>query len=87
MAYAQIDFPFLKGLSYRITVQGQHNTGRSDVFNNPELWVDTNNTADMENPSKYNVNAEGSSAMSYSQTWNVDNILTYAKDIKEHHST
>lgn len=85
IAYAQIDFPFLKGLSYRITVQGQHNTGRSDVFNNPELWVDTNSTADMDNPSKYNGNAEGSSGMSYSQTWNVDNILTYTKDIKDHH--
>ena len=84
-AYAQVDFPFIKGLSYKITLQGQHNTSRSDVFNNPELWVDTNNTSDMDNPSKYNSNAEGTSSMSYSQTWNVDNILTYNKDIKEHH--
>ncbi len=84
-AYAQVDFPFIKGLSYKITLQGQHNTSRSDVFNNPELWVNTNNTSDMDNPSKYNSNAEGSSSMSYSQTWNVDNILTYNKDIKEHH--
>lgn len=85
MAYAQIDFPFLKGLTYKVTVQGQHNTGRSDVFNNPELWVNTNDTGDMDNPSKYNVNSEGNSQMSYSQTWNVDNILTYNKDINDHH--
>lgn len=85
VAYAQMNFPFIPGLSYRVTLQGQHNTGRRDVFNNPEMFVDTNDTKEMDNPSQKNDKVEGSSRMSYSQTWNVDNILTYAKDIHRHH--
>ena len=37
VAYAQIEFPFVKGLSYRVTFQGQRNAGYGDVFNNPEM--------------------------------------------------
>lgn len=83
--YAQVDVPFIKGLSYRITLNGQRNTGARDLFNDPRIWVNTDNTAQMDDPSQFSPNAGGYSYSSRSATWNVDNILTYTKNIKEHH--
>ena len=83
--YAQVDFPFVKGLSYRISLNGQRNTGTSDLFNNPGMWVDTNNPAQMDDPSQFGSKAGGYSYSSLSATWNVDNIFTYTKDLGKHH--
>ncbi len=85
VAYAQIDFPFLKGLSYRVTLQGQYNTSNGDTFSNPEIWVNTNDSAQMDDPSQFADRAGGSSTFSRSNTWNIDNILTYNKDFGKHH--
>ena len=87
VAYAQVDFPFIKGLSYRISLQGQRNASYTDVFNRPELFVDTEVTTDMDNPNdpKFLAKVQGSSSMSQYQAWNIDHILTYAKDIDRNH--
>ena len=39
VAYAQVDVPFIPGLSYKVTFQGQRNAGYGDVYNNPEMNV------------------------------------------------
>lgn len=83
--YAQVDFPFVKGLSYRISLNGQRNSSTADLFNNPEMWVNTNNTAQMDNPSQFGNKAGGYSSTSLTATWNVDNIFTYTKDFGKHH--
>ena len=83
--YGQIDFPFLKGLSYRFTLNAQSNTSSVDLFDNPEMWVNTNNTAQMDDPSQFGKNAGGYAYTDRSTTWNVDNILTYNKDLGAHH--
>ena len=83
--YAQIDFPFLKGLSYKVTLQGQHNGSQSDVFNKPENWVRTDTPAQMDDPSQFNIKAFGSSSTSNSSYWNIDNILSYSNDFGKNH--
>lgn len=85
VAYAQIDFPFLKGLSFRTTFQGQYNTSNGDNFSNPEIWVDTDNTSHMDDPSQFAESSSGSSTFSRSNTWNMDNILSYTTDFGKHH--
>ena len=85
VAYAQVDFPFLQGLSYRISLNARRNSAMPDVFNDPRIWVNTDNTADMDNPDKFGVNVEGYSYTQLSSTWNVDNIFTYTRDFKNHH--
>lgn len=82
---AQIDFPFLKGLSYRFTLNAQRNSSYQDTFNKPEMWVDTRNTAQMDDPTQFNNKVEGISTASVSSYWNADNILTYSTDIDKHH--
>lgn len=82
---AQVDFPFLKGLSYRFTLNAQRNSSYQDTFNRPEMWVDTRNTGQMDDPAQFNSKVEGISAASVSSYWNSDNILTYGTDIDKHH--
>jgi len=85
VAYAQIDFPFIPGLSYKVTLQGQRNASYGDVFNRPEISVSTERTTDMDNPSQFNSNTSGSSSSSNYAAWNIDNILTYGKDFAKNH--
>lgn len=82
---AQVDFPFLKGLSYRFTLNAQRNSSYQDTFNRPEMWVDTRNTGQMDDPAQFNSKVEGISTASVSSYWNTDNILTYGTDIDKHH--
>ncbi len=84
VAYAQIDFPFIKGLSYRFTFQGQQNSSYGDVFNNPELSVNTEKVTDMKNPGQFNKNASGTSSSSNYSVWNIDNILSYDRTFGLH---
>ena len=85
VAYAQVDFPFIPGLSYRFTMQGQRNASYGDVFNNPELSVDTEKTTDMDNPGQFNKNVSGTSSATNYAAWNLDNILTWGQDFGRHH--
>ena len=85
VAYAQIDFPFIPGLSYKITMQGQRNASYSDVFNMPEIKVNTERVTDMDNPQQFNASASGNSSTSNYAAWNIDQILTYTKDFGKHH--
>ncbi len=85
VAYAQIDFPFIKGLSYKVTFQGQRNAGYGDVFNNPELAVSTENISQMQNPKQFMGTVKGTVSSSHYMAWNVDHIFTYTKDIEANH--
>jgi len=85
VAYAQIDFPFLKGLSYKITLQGQRNSGYGDVYNKPEMSVSTEDVTQMQNPMQYIGNVTGQISSSNYIAWNLDQILTFNRDFGRHH--
>lgn len=85
VAFAQIDVPFIPGLSYRVTYSGRRGFSTSDLFNDPKFWVDTNNKSHMDNPSQFNNLVEGSSAANNSLSWSLDNIVTYNRDFGVNH--
>ena len=85
VAYAQVDVPFIPGLSYRVTFQGQRNSGYGDVFNKPEMSVNTEDVSQMQNPGQFSGNVTGTITTSNYSAWNIDQILTYTKDIARHH--
>lgn len=85
VAYAQVDFPFLKGLSYKFTLQGQRNSGYSDVYNKPEMSVNTEDVTQMQNPYQFIGNVTGQISSSNYLAWNMDHILTYNNDFGQHH--
>lgn len=83
--YAQIDFPFLPGLSYRFNLNGRRNYGGSDWFGKPQWYVSTINDSQMDNPYQFNSDAAGGDSSSRSYYWNADNILSYYNDFGKHH--
>lgn len=85
IGYAQIDVPFIKGLSYKFTLNAQRNTSQTDMFNKPELWVDTRNIEDLKQPQKYIGKVDGNVRDSHASNWNMDNLLTYYTDFNRHH--
>ena len=85
VAYAQIDVPFIPGLSYKVTFQGQRNAGYGDVYNKPEMSVNTEDVTQMQNPGQFSGNVTGSISASNYGAWNIDQILTYGRDFGLHH--
>ena len=85
VAYAQVDFPFLKGLSYKFTLQGQRNSGYSDVYNKPEMSVSTEDVTQMQNPYQFIGSVTGQISSSNYMAWNMDHILSYNGDFGQHH--
>ena len=85
VAYAQIDFPFIPGLSYKITLQAQRNAGYSDVYNKPEMSVSTEDETQMQNPMQFIGNVTGTISSSNYVAWNIDQILTWNRDFGRHH--
>ena len=85
VAYAQIDFPFIPGLSYKITLQAQRNAGYSDVYNKPEMSVSTEDVTQMQNPMQFIGNVTGTISSSNYVAWNIDQILTWNRDFGRHH--
>ena len=85
VAYAQIDFPFIPGLSYKITLQAQRNAGYSDVYNKPEMSVNTEDETQMQNPMQFIGNVTGTISSSNYVAWNIDQILTWNRDFGRHH--
>ena len=85
VAYAQVDFPFIPGLSYRVTFQGQRNTAFSDVYNKPEMSVDTEIIEEMQDPGRFIGDVTGKVTSANNFTWNIDQILTYGRDFGRHH--
>jgi TonB-linked SusC/RagA family outer membrane protein len=85
VAYAQVDVPFIPGLSYKVTFQGQRNAGYSDVYNKPEMSVNTEDITQMQNPGQFSGNVTGTISSSNYAAWNIDQILTYTKDFGRHH--
>ena len=85
VAYALINVPFIPGLSYKVTFQGQRNAGYGDVYNKPELSVNTEDVTQMQNPGQFSGNVTGNISSSNYAAWNIDQILTYARDFGLHH--
>ena len=85
VGYAQIDFPFIKGLSYKVTFQGQRNAGYTDIYNDAKMSVNTENVTEMQNPGQYMSKVTGSVSSSNYKAYSIDHIFTYTKDIESNH--
>jgi TonB-linked SusC/RagA family outer membrane protein len=68
-----------------MTLSGYHNNSTSDLFNDPKIWVDTENQSQMDNPSQFLSKVSGKSTTYNYNSWTIDNIFTYTKDIAKHH--
>lgn len=83
--YLQIDFPFIKGLTYKFTMNGVYNTANTDYFTNPQFWLDTRKSEELVNIYKYSSQSGGRTTVGQTNAWTMDNVLTYNHDFKLHH--
>lgn len=83
--YVQIDFPFLKGLVYKFTMNAARNNSNIDQFVNPQYFLDTRVESELSNPYKYSNQSSGKSEVNQTRTWTMDNVLTYTKDFATRH--
>ncbi|MFQ9020744.1 MAG: hypothetical protein ACLR6J_04040 [Parabacteroides merdae] len=79
--FVQIDFPFVKGLSYKFTMNAVKNTNNVDMFVNPQYFLDTRKVEELADPYKYTAEANGKSEINQTYAWTMDNVSsTYTKD-------
>ena len=83
--FVQIDFPFVKGLSYKFTMNAVKNTNNVDMFVNPQYFLDTRKVEELADPYKYTAEANGKSEINQTYAWTMDNVFTYTKDFGKNH--
>lgn len=84
--FVQIDFPFVKGLTYKFTMNAVKNSSNIDEFVNPQYFLDTRKVTELQNPYMYVNQANGKSEINQLYVWTMDNVLTYTKDFGKHHA-
>lgn len=72
--YAQIDAPFLNGLSYRINYSPNYR------------WYDLNNFSPVYQKNGVNNTGSASRRNDYTKAWVLENIVTYNKQINQNHA-
>lgn len=72
--YAQVDLPFVEGLSYRINYSPNYR------------WFDLNNFSPVYQRNGVNNTGSASRRNDFTRAWVLENILSYTKRINQHHA-
>lgn len=83
--FINIKFPFVKGLSYRLNVNGERGTTDIANFHHETAEVNTTLPSDIANPSQFLAKAYGNRTNVLSTTYLFDNLLTYNRQFGDHH--
>ena len=84
IGYLSADVPFVKGLNYRINVNRYKSDLVSGSFRHETYFINPDNPADIANPAKYLSGTYGSMANLLTNTWEIQNLLSYKKKIGAH---
>jgi TonB-linked SusC/RagA family outer membrane protein len=83
--FINIKFPFIKGLSYRLNVNGEKQTANIANFHHEQAEVNTLTPGDVANPTQFLAKAYGNKRNVLTSTWLFDNLLSYTRDFGSHH--
>lgn len=76
--------PWVKGLSYKFSINGTYTHAIYNLDVGPKMFVDTRNTANMDNwASNWNM-AYSTASSSNTKTWLMNHILTYNRSFGSH---
>ncbi|MCF3111764.1 SusC/RagA family TonB-linked outer membrane protein [Niabella sp. CC-SYL272] len=79
-----IQAPWIKGLKYKLTVNGTQTHSVYNLDVGPRLFVDTRNTANMDNVENFWSMAYSTARTANTRTWLIDQILTYTNTFNKH---
>jgi hypothetical protein len=84
IGFVSVDFPFLKGLNFRMNTSKNKAELVSGSFRHETYFINPDNPADIANPSKYLASTYGSMSNYLSNSWEFQNLLTYKKMFSKH---
>ena len=83
-AFVSADIPYIKGLNFRLNISKNKSEYVSGNFRHEMYFLNPDVAADLANPAKYLASTYGSMSNQLSNSWEVQNLLTYKKSIKLH---
>ncbi len=84
IGYLSADIPYVKGLNYRVNINRYRSELVSGSFRHETYFVNPDNPADIANPAKYLASTYGSMANLLTNTWEMQNLLTYKRKFGAH---
>jgi TonB-linked SusC/RagA family outer membrane protein len=83
--FINVKFPFVKGLSYRLSVNGERTGSNIANFHHESGDVNTLLPGNIANPTQFLANAYGNKLNGTTLTYLFDNLLTYDRQFGDHH--
>jgi TonB-linked SusC/RagA family outer membrane protein len=84
IGYLSADIPYIKGLNYRININKYKAEFFNGNFRHETHFINPDNPADIANPSRYLSSTYGSMSNLVTNSWEIQNLLTYKKMIGNH---
>lgn len=84
IGFVSADIPQIKGLNYRINVSKNKSEQITGNFRHENYFVNSDNAADVADPSRYLNSTYGSMSNYLTNAWEIQNLLTYRKTYKSH---
>lgn len=84
--YIKADIPFVKGLSYKLSLTGNQRVVQRGYFAHEMSYVNTDKPEEVANPSVHLNKTNGWKEDGIYRTWVADNLLTYKKTFGSDHS-
>ena len=82
--FINVKVPYIKGLNYRLNVTGNRGTTERSYFHHEFAEVNTLVPAEVNNPAQFLAKANGYKTNTISNSWLIDNLLTYTKSFGDH---
>jgi TonB-linked SusC/RagA family outer membrane protein len=84
IGYLSADIPKVKGLNYRLNINKYKSEFINGSFRHETYFINPDNAADVANPAKYLSSTYGSMANLMSNSWEIQNLLTYKRSFGDH---
>ena len=84
IGFLSADIPYIKGLNYRLNINRYRSELVSGSFRHETYFVNPDNPADIANPAKYLASTYGSMANLLTNSWEMQNLLTYKRKFGAH---
>ena len=84
IGYLSADIPPVKGLNYRININKYKSEFVNGSFRHEQFFINGDNPADIANPGKYLASTYGSMSNLLTNSWEIQNLLTYKKSLGQH---
>ena len=84
IGYISADLPYVKGLNYRVNINRYSSSLVNGSFRHETYFINPDNAADIANPARYLASTYGSMATLQTNSWEIQNLLTYKKTFGQH---